>query len=437
MPVPDEVADGSGTGAGVPPAAQMESKTVAKLLAVSGLLGVVVALGFEGFETLSHRSREWVWHDLAGAHPRAAVTLAITTVGGLALGLALRYAPGHGGQHPADGHALYSHDGDRLSVILGVLVVGFVGLVAGASLGPEGAVIPAAAGLSLAAGRWFRLPPALAGLLPGVGISALLATMFGSPLAGAVPVMEMVPAGSALPMPLLMLPSLTASATAVLTLQVLHAEPAGYLELGHVGFARGDLAWAVLIGVVVGGVGLLVDWLTPVLRPLTRRLDAKNVLITTTVGGFGLGLIYVVGGDEARFSGVPELLEVTDGSLALGAVVLAIAAKVIATAWCVSVGFRGGKIFPVAFMGGAAGFALHLAIGGIPVGVAVGGGIAAALATGLRAPVTAVLVAASLVGPEFLPLAVICVVVSHATHLLADQLAAFANSPDQTQGSHA
>ena len=418
-------------------AEEVAGRAIAKLLATSALLGVVIALGFEGFETLAHRSQHWVWHDLAGDHPRAAVTIAMTTIGGLALGLALRYAPGHGGQHPADGHALYSDGGDRLPIILGVLVVGFVGLVAGASLGPEGAVIPAAAGFSLVAGRWFRLPPTLAGLLPGVGIAALLATMFGSPLAGAVPVMELAPTGAGVPMPLLMLPSLTASATAVLTLQVLHAKPAGYLPLGHVGFARGDLAWAVLIGVVVGGVGLLVDWLIPFLRPLTSRLDAKNILITTTLGGFGLGLIYVVGGDEARFSGVPELLQVTGGKLALGAVVLAVVAKVAATAWCVSVGFRGGKIFPIAFIGGATGFALHLVNHGLPVGVADGGGIAAALATGLRTPVTAVLIAASLVGPELLPLAVICVVVSHATHLLADQLAALANPSDQSQGSHA
>ena len=188
---------------------------------------------------------------------------------------------------------------------------------------------------------------------------------------------------------------------------------------------------------IFGAGSATEDRLIPFLRPLTSRLDAKNILITTTLGGFGLGLIFVVGGDEARFSGVPELLQVTGGNLAMGAVLLAVVAKVAATAWCVSVGFRGGKIFPVAFIGGATGSALHLVIHGIPVGVAVGGGIAAALATGLRAPVTAVLIAASLVGPELLPLAVICVVVSHATHLLADQLAAVANPPDQSQGSHA
>jgi H+/Cl- antiporter ClcA len=189
--------------------------------------------------------------------------------------------------------------------------------------------------------------------------------------------------------------------------------------------------WALLIGVVVGAVGLFVDRLTPLLRTLTRRIEVKSVILTATFGGFVLGIIYVVGGEEIRFAGIPELLQLTAGTTAVGAALAAVALKTLATSWCLASGYRGGKIFPIAFIGGAAGLSLHLMIGAIPMSVAVGCGIAAALATGMRAPVTAALVAASILGSSLLPLAVLCVVCAHATYLLADALRVFQPVPCQ------
>ena len=382
-----------------------------------------MALGFEGFEWAMHHCRDLLWHDLAGDRPGWMTTIALTTIGGAVLGIALRLVPGHGGQHPAEGHSLLEHDTGSLPLVAGVLVVGFVGLVAGASLGPEGAIIPAAAGISILVARWSRIPGLLSPILPAAGLAALLAAMFGSPLAGVVPLLEMIPSGGAMPLPLLVLPSLTASATAALTLQVLGVHPEGYLPIGRVGFERGDLLWAVVIGVVIGSVGLFVDRIIPLLRSVTRRVDRTSVVATTTIGGIVLGVLYVIGGTSIRFAGIPELLQLTRGHASLRVVLVALGTKVLATAWCVAAGYRGGKIFPVAFIGGAGGLALHLIVHTVPIGVAVGGGIAAALATGLGSPVTAALVAASVLGPELLPIAIVCVVCSHATHLLADQLA--------------
>lgn len=395
---------------------------IVRLLAASAFIGVAVGLGFEAFETAMHNARHWLWADMAGERPSVFTVLAITTIGGLLLGVSIRLLPGHGGDHPADSHNLIPHSIDSVATVVGVLVVGFVGLVAGASLGPEGAVIPAAAGISIVVGRHARLPAPLASILPGAGVAALLAAMFGSPLAGVVPLLEVIPAGLGIPLPLIVLPSLTASATATLTLSVLGAEPAGFLPLGYSGFERGDVLWAVLIGVVVGAVGLGVDRLTAVLRVGTRRLDGASVLVTTTLAGLVLGITYEVAGKEIRFAGIPELLELTNSDKHAAGALFIVGAKVVVTSVCLAGGYRGGKIFPIAFIGGASGFALHQFLGSIPIGVAVGGGIAAALATGLGAPLTAALVAGSVLGPELLPTAVICVVSAHTVHLLAQQL---------------
>jgi H+/Cl- antiporter ClcA len=397
---------------------------VVRLLAASALLGVVIALGFEGFETVMHQTRDVLWHDLIGNDPAAWATIGLATLGGLVLGLALRFLPGHGGDHPADGHALIPDVEGRVLLVVSTLAVGFVSLVAGASLGPEGAIIPAAAGISLVAARWFRLPGALPRLMPGVGVSALLAAMFGSPLAGAVPLLEMT-AGAAIPVPLVMvvLPSLTASATAAITLQVLEAEPSGFLPLGYEGFARGHLLWAVVLGVVAGATGLAVARLVPLLRTVTRRIDRRSIVLTATLGGFVLGVLYVIGGPEVRFAGIPEILILVEESPGVGVALFAVLVKLLATAWCLAAGYRGGRIFPIAFLGAATGLVVHAVFDGLPVAVALGCGIAGALATGLGTPVTAALVAAAVLGPELLPVAIISVVVAHTVHLLAAQLA--------------
>lgn len=400
-----------------------DRSVVIRLLGASALLGVLVALGFEAFETLSHEARHWLWHDLAGEDPHAVATIAIATIGGLVLGLVLRFIPGHGGDHPADGHALIPPVEGRIVVVLSTLAVGFVSLVAGASLGPEGAVIPAAAAIALVVARWFRLPAPLQRLIPGVGVSALLAAMLGNPLAGAVPLVELA-AGAGMPVPLVMivLPALTASATATITLQVLGAEPAGFLPLGYAGFETGHIVWALVLGAAAGAAGLFIGRVVPPLRSLTRRLDARSVVLTTTIGGLVLGVLYVIGGESVRFTGVPEIMVLVADEPDVGVALGALAVKVAATAWCLAAGYRGGRIFPVAFVGGAAGLVLHALVDGVPLSLAVGCGMAAALATGLGAPVTAALLAGALLGPSLLPVAVIAVVVAHTVNLLADQL---------------
>ena len=246
--------------------------------------------------------------------------------------------------------------------------------------------------------------------------------MFGSPLAGVVPLMELSPVATASSMTLLVLPSLASAATAALTLQVLEKEPLGTLPFVYEGFKAPHLLWALLIGVLAGAVGLMVARVTIALRRFTIRLDVRSVLLTTGVGGLVLGVLYAIGGTNVRFSGVPELVYLVDDTEHAWAAAGAMAIKVLATGWCLAVGYRGGKIFPVAFAGGAAGLALHLAFPSLPLALAVGVGLACAIATGLGSPVTAALIAAMLLGPTILPLAVLGVVAAHTVHLLAEQL---------------
>jgi H+/Cl- antiporter ClcA len=405
------------------------ARSLVELLVVSAVLGVVIGAGFVGFEQLLHGLQHLLWVEWIGDEPSPWATIALATAGGAALGLALMLAPGRGGHHPADGHELIPQSADTsLGPIVGGIVVGLIGLVGGASLGPEGAILPAAAGISILVTRRLRLGPGPAKLVQMAGLGALLAAMFGNPLAGAIPLME-VAAMAAPSMPMLLLPSLTAGSTAVLTLRVLDVPPLGALPFEYEPFRTMHLVWAVVVGVAAGFGGLLIDRLVPVLRRITRVTDARHVLLTTTAAGFLLGVLYAIGGTEVRFSGIPELVAVVADTDGVGAALGIVAIKIVATALCLAAGYRGGKIFPVAFVGGGTGLALHLLIDGVPLYVAVAVGIASAMVTAMRLPATAALTAASILSPVVLPIALLGLVAAYAVHLLADHLTSLESAP--------
>jgi H+/Cl- antiporter ClcA len=403
---------------------QLNRLAIAKLLAVCAALGVVVALVFIAFEELLHKGQHYLWVTVLGDRPSNLAIIGLTTVGGLIVGLAVQFLPGHGGVHPADSHNILAAGEDaRASWLAGIFTVGLLGLCFGASLGPEGAVLPVAAGIAVLISRFLRVPGPMGQLVKAAGLGALLASMLGSPLAGLVPLMELIPSAALSSMAMLVLPSLTAGATAVLTLQVLNREPETLLPLEYTNFRGIHLLWAVLIGIVAGAIGMAVHKGVKLLRQLSITLDARSVVLSTTLGGIVLGLLYAVGGENVRFSGIPELLHLIGDADRAWTALAAMTIKVVATAVCVAAGYRGGQIFPVAFSGGATGLAIHLMFPSIPVPVAVGVGLAAAMATALGAPATAAIIVASLLSPTLLPLALVGIVSAHTVHILGAQLA--------------
>jgi H+/Cl- antiporter ClcA len=408
-------------------------RAVLRLMGLSALLGVIVALFFQAFEWSSRKVQHWLWSTVPGEHPAVWYTITLATVGGLLVGLAIRFLPGHGGAHPADGHGMVdaAHDASppRFTYILAAVFVGWLGLVAGASLGPEGALFPAVIGLSVLMTRRGRVAEQMQPLAVGAGIGAVLAAMLGNPLAGVVPLLELIPTTTSFATTMMVLPSLVAASVSVLTLRLIGAHSLVGMGLDYVGFRPIHVVWVVLVAVVAGAAGLIVDRATAVLRRFTLRVDARSLVLTGGLGGLVLGLLYAIGGVDVRFSGMPELVHlISDTQHARGAL-LALSVKAAATAWCLAAGYRGGKIFPVVFVGGATGLALHLLIHRIPLGLAVGVGLAAAMATALAAPVMAAMLTASLVGPTLVPFAIIGVVVAHVVHLLAGQVAAQGAAP--------
>jgi len=308
-------------------------------------------------------------------------------------------------------------------------VIGRGGLAAGASLGPEGALLAGAGRVSVLAARRCGMEGPEEQLLLAAGLGALLAAMFQHPISGAVVLLEVLPATAGVPAIMVILPTLTSSAFAVLVLQVMTAHPLARLPFEYHVFRPIHPVWAVVVGVVAGAAGLMIDRSMVAMRRVTKRLDARHIVLTTTVGGLVLGILYAVGGEQTRLPGFPELVRLMADEPDAGTVLVVVLVKILASAWCLAVGYRGGKIFPVAVVGGAVGLLLHELIPSLPVVVAVSVGICAAMVTALGLPVTALLGAVARLPPDLLPPGVLGGVTAYTVHLAAEALAPRATEP--------
>ena len=130
---------------------------------------------------------------------------------GLLTAFAIVRLPGHGGHVPADG---IQAGGTPTSPIElpGVLLAGLATLGLGLVLGPEGPLIAIGMGLGVLAMRLVRrdAPDQAVGLIAAAGSFAAVSSIFGSPVIGAVLIIEATGLGGPT-LPLVLLPGLLAA----------------------------------------------------------------------------------------------------------------------------------------------------------------------------------------------------------------------------------
>jgi H+/Cl- antiporter ClcA len=165
-------------------AVDLRSREYLTLITFAAVLGVAAAVAALAFLWAEHGLQAVLWHDLPdalGVDPHPWFALAVTTLGGLAVGIVVRFVPGHGGPRPTDGHGVgETHVG--LRPVPGILLAALVSLAVGASLGPEGPLLA----LVAAFGPWIALRigrDTLGALFTQAGIGSVFALLFGSPLA--------------------------------------------------------------------------------------------------------------------------------------------------------------------------------------------------------------------------------------------------------------
>lgn len=352
-----------------------------RLTVPAAVVGILCGLVLAGLSALAHALETWLWDALPdglGVDPGSAPwTVGVLTATGLAVGLVVRYAPGHAGPDPATTGLVEKPL--PLRVLPGLALALVLGLGGGVSLGPENPIMAITAALVVAGGLRFvpHVKPPVWVLLSTAGT---IGAMFGTPLAAALMFSELDPGDRRMPLWDRMFAPLVAATTGALTvLQVSDLSLAVDLPEYRTDGLR-DLGLAVAISLGAAVVGLVAAYLITPLHRLFHRVGHPVALLT--LGGLLLGLLGVLGGPVTLFKGLdqmqdlPGLAGTTTAAGFLGIALVKVLAMLVASVTA----FRGGRIFPVAFSGVALGFAvsgfwpsvpLPLAVASATVGIVV------------------------------------------------------------------
>jgi H+/Cl- antiporter ClcA len=416
------------------PNQNMASRRFVALLALAAVVGVIAALAAWGFLELVHQIQVGVFEDLPDAlgYDTAPVwwPLPVAGLAGLIVAYAIVHLPGGGGHLPADG----LNTGATMPADLpGVMLAGLATIGSGLVLGPEGPLIALGGALGLLVMHVARpnAPAELSTLIAACGTFSALALIFGSPVIAAVILIEAAGLGGARQR-MLVVPGLLAAGVGSLV----SVGMGSFTGLSNRDYALGalplpefdrpdvvDFLWTAPLGIAVAlitvGVFAVARRTAPVVTPQPfLALPAAGLVVA------GLAIAFAEATDkpqsEVLFSGQEALPGLLTGAAtwSIGALALLIAFKGLA--WAISLAsFRGGPTFPAMLLGAAAGvMASHLP--GFELTPAVAIGLGAAVASVLRLPLSAVVLALLLTaksGAGAAPLVIVGVVAAYLTTL--------------------
>ena len=278
----------------------------------------------------------------------------------------------------------------------------------GGSSGREGAALQFGASL----GDWFarkiRLNDSDRHVVMLAGMSAAFSALFGTPMAAAIFPMEVVSVGVMYYTALVPCVFSSFIAQRVSVLCGVRTLSVPYL----VEFVPDFYGIAVVKAVILATCAAIVGAsFCLALHKCNEKLKDRfhNPYLRITVGGVGVILLW--------------LLVRTDDYLGLGGEVIArsfetpagwwvFALKIIFTCMTLCAGYKGGEIVPSLFIGATLGSAMSVIVG-LPVDVAAACGMAGVFCAVTNSPITSLLLAFELFGPNGMPFYCVVVAVSY------------------------
>jgi H+/Cl- antiporter ClcA len=364
-------------------------------LLLASLVGALAGTASAGFLV----ALEWVtaWRE---AHTWA---LALLPVGGLLVGLAYHYF----GNRVVKGNNLILEEIHTPSetiplrlvplVLCGTLLTHLLG----GSAGREGTAVQMGAALSDQLARW--MPRRERRLLLIAGMSAGFASVFGTPLAGAVFGLEVFLLGSITYEAIL--PSFLAAVVADVVTRAWGVGHTHYPTLAALPLTATGLGAALGAGVLFGLAARSFAALTHAISKGFSKITYPP--LRPVVGGVLVaGAMWALGTMRYAGLGVPVIVEAFQHQLGAQDFLL----KLLLTALTLGAGFKGGEVTPLFFIGAALGSALAGVLP-LPVALLAGMGFVGVFAGAANTPLACLLMGLELFGVQAgVYLALTCVV---------------------------